>query len=341
MFLWNYTGEDSSIINDPYAQASVQSSTGEYYDETRTIRYTINDKAWLITVPDGINERDGMLLYVLLNFPYLKNYIDMADRERLMRPVFEEEKIEIPVEEEPYIEEAPEDNDVNVIQCSKCNFFYDSNAYEKCPFCPEEAEESDEPATVIQTQATPASAALSVNGNTYATTDIADGQIITVGRSPECSLAYTDEKQLSRVHCEIQYSDAEKAFYVTDRSLNGVFDSNGNRLVKDVAIKIAAPNTLFVANKAITLSLIAAENAQEVRYAEPENDEPDEQYQPQNEAQPVSCICPNCNGAYSADATFCPWCGARVAQPESYPYNNPVNLSNINLENDAPDFIKN
>lgn len=302
MYLWNYLSNELAENGQP-AIASIG-----YFDEaTNVILFTINEKKWQVVIPEGMHDRDAMILYMAISVPVIKDYLDDNDKERLFDPVITEIQPVVP-EPEPEIEPVSSENNMLIVKCDSCGLFYDAAVYSTCPFCKNESEtiiETDEIGTTGNDDndiSELATVRFFVNGELHSLVSVGDQETITLGRADDCTISFTEEKQLSRVHCSILYSDTEKAFYITDHSLNGVFDSTGNRLPKDTAVKIPSGNTFWIATKAMSLELTAAE---EVIASENEV-----QLIPE---QPAQGFCSRCGGGYTPDSIFCPWCGNRVA----------------------------
>ena len=432
MYLWNYLSREIAENGRPEV-----ASIGYYDSGNNVILFTVNESKWSVAVPEGMTDRDAMILYMVVTVPIIKDFLDEADKARLLNPVVneimpatpetvaasapaeapaqEEAAVEEPVEEAPVQEEpvqsieafneeedgvyitlqdpvdedeifgeeekeeaqaepayvpaaepvqaepayvpaaeavqaepayepaaepvqaapvyapvaepdytpAPEQtpvqqepaqlNNYQIVRCENCNLFYDSGNYSYCPFCKSEAE------TVIQIEDTDADVSendaeekvatvrFMFNGQLHSFAKVADGDTITLGRADNCDICIPEEKQLSRIHCSFQYSDREKAFYVTDLSLNGVYDPSGTALPKNTPVMIPDNGMLWIATKAMSVELDAAGNSiAPAVYQEVE--------EPVAPAAPTKRICSNCSGEYNPDSTFCPWCGTRVAQ---------------------------
>lgn len=66
---------------------------------------------------------------------------------------------------------------------------------------------------------------------------------LKIGRSvTESTFIISGDENISRLHCELSY-DGEK-IYLTDRSANGTFLMNGQRLTKNSSFEVK-PGTMF------------------------------------------------------------------------------------------------
>lgn len=69
---------------------------------------------------------------------------------------------------------------------------------------------------------------------------------IVIGRDPSvCSVVLKDEKA-SRKHCTVAYNSENGMYAVTDYSVNGVFDKDGNRLPENVAVPMSAGSEIRI-----------------------------------------------------------------------------------------------
>lgn len=248
---------------------------------------------------------------------------------------------EVPVAQpEPEISQPVE---MKIVRCEKCGLFYDSAAHLSCPFCKNEeapviespadefnVEEPEAPAQInneaetiidlsnndvddidniafapIPSFSQTATVNFYINDGLYSSVSATDGEEISLGRADFCTIFCAEEKQLSRVHCTIQYNAAENTFCIKDKSLNGIFDFTGSRLPKDTAVIVPAGTRLWVATKAMMIEFVTnTASAPEV----PSQEEP--AFVP---VQPAARnVCNACGGEYGSDALFCPWCGNKL-----------------------------
>lgn len=72
---------------------------------------------------------------------------------------------------------------------------------------------------------------------------------IVIGKDPaQCSVIIDDSySAVSRRHCEISYNTATGNYTVTDYSVNGVFDENGSRLIRNVKTTLSSGTVLTLA----------------------------------------------------------------------------------------------
>jgi hypothetical protein len=73
--------------------------------------------------------------------------------------------------------------------------------------------------------------------------DLKDNDPMILGRDGSCNLILKDP-EISRRHCQIQYSQLEKVYLVIDFSANGVYLGNGKKLVKGSEEKLQPGNTI-------------------------------------------------------------------------------------------------
>lgn len=302
MYLWNYLSKEHAENG-----MSTMASIGYYDKENNVILFTMNEKKWQAVVPEGMTDRDAMILYMAVTVPMTKDFLDDNDKARLFSPVITEIMPVVP-ETQPEPDPEPEENKMLVVKCETCGLFYNAAAYQSCPFCKNESDTIIETTDEIEITSNEdkaveelATVRFCINGDLHSFASVSDGETITLGRANECNIYCEEEKQLSRVHCTIEYCDSEKAFNITDRSLNGIFDEAGNRLPKDTTVKVPDNSRLWIATKAMSIELSAAKNIK------PFSDRAEI-------IQPVQYFCNRCGGEYTPDSTFCPWCGNRVAQ---------------------------
>lgn len=69
--------------------------------------------------------------------------------------------------------------------------------------------------------------------------DVKDNEELTIGRDGAMSNLVIEDNGVSRRHCAIRFSSMERAYYVRDYSTNGVFLSDGRRLVKNTDERVA------------------------------------------------------------------------------------------------------
>ena len=152
MYLWNYISSELAENGQPST-----SSIGYYDESNNAVIFTLNSNKWMAKLPEGINSREAMLLFMVTNVPILKDFIDESDKINLFNPLIEEmappvPEVVAPPQHEPivqqYSEQTPvqqpeielpveEENEVKVVKCEKCGLFYDSAVYASCPFCAE------------------------------------------------------------------------------------------------------------------------------------------------------------------------------------------------------------
>lgn len=75
---------------------------------------------------------------------------------------------------------------------------------------------------------------------------VKSGDTIIIGRDPAvCSIVVKDEKA-SRKHCEIAFNGDNGMYAVTDYSVNGVYDRDGNRIAEKVAVPMTAGSEIRI-----------------------------------------------------------------------------------------------
>lgn len=75
---------------------------------------------------------------------------------------------------------------------------------------------------------------------------VKSGDTVIIGRDPSvCSIVVKDEKA-SRKHCIIAYNGDNGMYAVTDFSVNGVFDRDGNRIPEKVAVPMSAGSEIRI-----------------------------------------------------------------------------------------------
>lgn len=75
---------------------------------------------------------------------------------------------------------------------------------------------------------------------------VKSGETVVIGRDPSsCSIVVKDEKA-SRKHCTISFNGENGMYAVTDLSVNGVFDREGNRIAEKVAVPMSAGSEIRI-----------------------------------------------------------------------------------------------
>lgn len=84
----------------------------------------------------------------------------------------------------------------------------------------------------------------------YAGAEIAlnDGQKVIIGRDGQKVNLVINDKEISGLHCSIEWSDADKKFHIIDYSKNGVYYDNGIRLPKEQDVQCIPNTTIALAN---------------------------------------------------------------------------------------------
>lgn len=78
---------------------------------------------------------------------------------------------------------------------------------------------------------------------------LSDGETLVLGRDPAmCSIVFEDHN-ISRQHCAIRYSAAEKMYYVTDLSSNGTFLEDGIRLQPQTETAVERGEKIYLSNQ--------------------------------------------------------------------------------------------
>ncbi|GEM_PF-7083771 len=90
---------------------------------------------------------------------------------------------------------------------------------------------------------------IAVSGEDTAVARLLDtGREYTVGRGERCDIRFPDrEKGISRSHCSILFDGAH--FLVTDRSKNGTFRMEGERLPREEPVSVQGGDSLYLAGK--------------------------------------------------------------------------------------------
>jgi predicted component of type VI protein secretion system len=79
-----------------------------------------------------------------------------------------------------------------------------------------------------------------------------DGDVVIVGKDIQCANFILSQVygNISRLHCEIQYDAVYDCYYVTDKSSNGTYISEGHvQLGKEQKIMIPRNTRLVLANE--------------------------------------------------------------------------------------------
>lgn len=75
---------------------------------------------------------------------------------------------------------------------------------------------------------------------------VKSGDTVVIGRDPSvCSIVLKDEKA-SRKHCTVTFNAENGMYAVTDCSVNGVYDKDGNRLPENVAVPMSAGSEIRI-----------------------------------------------------------------------------------------------
>lgn len=75
---------------------------------------------------------------------------------------------------------------------------------------------------------------------------VKSGDTVVIGRDPSvCSIVLKDEKA-SRKHCTVAFNADNGMYAVTDYSVNGVYDKDGNRLPENVAVPMSAGSEIRI-----------------------------------------------------------------------------------------------
>lgn len=75
---------------------------------------------------------------------------------------------------------------------------------------------------------------------------VKSGDTVIIGRDPSvCSIVLKDEKA-SRKHCTVTFHAENGMYAVTDYSVNGVYDKEGNRIPENVAVPMSAGSEIRI-----------------------------------------------------------------------------------------------
>lgn len=72
------------------------------------------------------------------------------------------------------------------------------------------------------------------------------GANVIIGRDPAVSSVVVKDEKASRKHCEIAFNAENGMYAVTDYSVNGTFDRDGNRLPEKVAVPMSAGSEIRI-----------------------------------------------------------------------------------------------
>lgn len=75
---------------------------------------------------------------------------------------------------------------------------------------------------------------------------VKSGANIIIGRDPAVSSIVVKDEKASRKHCEIAFNAENGMYAVTDYSVNGTFDRDGNRLPEKVAVPMSAGSEIRI-----------------------------------------------------------------------------------------------